>query len=164
MKELKPKIVVEELHKSQDDLALVLRGQLYIEAMLRQYLDQKLYDPAFIDNKSFEYSERIKIALSVGLDIKFQRFLNAIGSIRNRFAHDVALILSPNEVNNLYDSLAPDVKKDVQKNFKIHLDDKVFNVSVKRFTDLEERERFIRIIVCMLDWLNNSLPERILDN
>jgi hypothetical protein len=74
---------------SDDELTLVVRGHLSLEAVLNHILDRALPRGLGEELDSLRFPQRVDLALALGkLDIESRPVWMKINAIRNRFAHD----------------------------------------------------------------------------
>ncbi len=72
---------------TEDDLGKVLRVHLLIERALDITIKQSVPNPKFLPRLR-SFSDRVKLALALGLDPQMQGALTSINSLRNDFAHE----------------------------------------------------------------------------
>ena len=99
----------------EDELGVVVRAHIHIEAVLLQLLDRMVADPAPLKKMDLDYAHRVNLALALGLKPQYGPPLLALGSLRNAFAHRPDTKLSKDRVDNLYKSLAADDRQVVQR-------------------------------------------------
>lgn len=93
---------------TEDDLGRVVRGHIHIEHELQQTIF--FAAPNTDQLKSFErqeFSEKVRLALVLGLKSDLASALNAAGNLRNKFAHRPDMKLSKEVANNLIAALPP---------------------------------------------------------
>ena len=91
---------------SEDDLGKVVRGHIHIEHELQQIIFFASPSPDHL--KSFErqeYSEKVRLALVLGLKADLAAALNAAGKLRNKFAHRLDTTLTKEMAKNLVATL-----------------------------------------------------------
>ncbi len=81
----------------RDEVSLVLRAHLHIEALLIQIINSRIPFPDLLPRLRFEQS--LKLACALGLDKELQAPLKALGEIRNRFSHQLDAKLSEGSVD-----------------------------------------------------------------
>jgi hypothetical protein len=74
-------------------------------------------NPEFIKISDYEYDGVVTLALVLGLDRTLKPALSAIGSLRNRFAHNLNMTLTVHDANNLYGTLSADLKSDAHEGY-----------------------------------------------
>jgi hypothetical protein len=99
----------------EDELGVVVRAHIHIEAVLLQLLDRMVVDSAKLKKLDLDYAQRVNLALALGLKLQYGAPLLALGSLRNAFAHRPDAKLSKDRVDNLYKSLAADDRQLVQR-------------------------------------------------
>jgi hypothetical protein len=122
MNELTIDQFVSALNK-EDDLGMVIRTHIHIEHWLERYLC--LCVPLYEEYKTRitpEYESKINLALAMGLEPELKPILKALGTLRNRFAHQPDQTLKANDVDNLYKTLSPSQKQLLQKTYRYIVD------------------------------------------
>ena len=97
--------------ESEDDLGKVVRGHIHIEHELHQIIFFAAPNPDQL--KSFErqeFSEKVRLALLLGLKSNLGSPLNAAGTLRNKFAHRLDTKLNKEMADNLVAALPPALK------------------------------------------------------
>jgi hypothetical protein len=92
--------------ESEDDLGKVVRGHIHIEHELQQIIFFAAPNPDQL--KAFErqeFSEKVRLALVLGLKSDLASPLNAAGNLRNKFAHQLDTTLNQEMAKNLVATL-----------------------------------------------------------
>lgn len=119
------------IHKD-DELQLVLRGQLYIEAAIQKLIELTLADPTQIDLDRMLFPNKINLAVALGaISKEFTPPLLKLNKIRRGLAHDLNFTISHSDINALFDSFNGIQKKDLEMYLKLFLT-KQDNLSVLR--------------------------------
>jgi hypothetical protein len=127
------KEVLDERHKKkamelataltkEDDLGTVVRAHIHIEHELHDFIF--FAAPARDHLKStdkMEFSEKVTLALVLGLKSNLKPSLNAAGNLRNDFAHKLDMNLGEDRLKNLIATLSPDSKQGYQRLLKEYL-------------------------------------------
>lgn len=87
---------------AQDELGMIARAHIHIEHELQLFLGESLSRPDEIDGSSVTYNVRVRVALAVGLRPQLKKPLMALGTLRNKFAHELGMKLSIEDANNFY--------------------------------------------------------------
>jgi hypothetical protein len=77
-----------EVLRAEDDLGKIVRAHIHIEHELQEVLFLAAPNPTQL--KPFdrmEYSEKVQLALVLGLNAELKPALNATGNLRNKFSH-----------------------------------------------------------------------------
>jgi hypothetical protein len=99
----------------EDDLGKIVRGHIYIEHELQDLIFFAAPNPDELERfDKIEYSEKVKLALVLGLDPLLKSALSAVGSLRNKFSHRLDMKLGIDQANNLVASLPPLSKRKFQ--------------------------------------------------
>jgi hypothetical protein len=93
--------------RSEDDLGLIVRGHIFVEHQVREFISVAAPKPDLFKFSDFDYFSTVKIAFILGLDAEFQRSLPAIGKLRNKFSHRLDMKLDDQMADNFYESLGP---------------------------------------------------------
>jgi len=62
-----------------------------------------------------EYSEKVQLALVLGLNAELKPALNATGNLRNKFSHRLDMKIGEEEVTNLISTFTPSAKQQFQR-------------------------------------------------
>lgn len=127
--------------EAEDDLGLVIRGQIHIENELHEFIMAVAPRPDHVKFGDMEYSAKIRLALVLGLSTDLSRALSAIGSLRNDFAHKVDMNLNKSHAANIYNSFGSVAKNVTQKTyggFRLQYPDKKFP---KKMCDMAVRDQ-----------------------
>lgn len=84
----------------EDELGAVIRGHIHVESKLIEFINARLPYPDGIKDLDIDYFGRVKLAIALGLDPSFGPSLNFVGSLRNRFAHQLNVKIGKQEANN----------------------------------------------------------------
>src|ERR1700736_5708404 len=85
-----------------DDLGKVVRAHLHIEHELSDFIYFAAPNPTEVKEfEKTEFSQRVKLALLLGLDPQLKSGLNAAAKLRNKFAHRLETKVGKEEVRNL---------------------------------------------------------------
>ena len=76
-----------EVLKGEDDLGVVIRTHIHIEAVLNDLIEKIFRESKYVDKMGLDYHQKVKLTLACGLDPRFEKPLNTLGTIRNNFAH-----------------------------------------------------------------------------
>lgn len=132
---------VDDLFRD-DELGAVIRAHIRIEHLIRESVKLLAPHPEHLKRLNLDYGGYVSIAQVLGLDDRFARPFRAMGKIRNDFAHKPDTKLTRQVVNNLYNSLDPIDKKQVQKLFQKIGDKFALSLDAERFEELPPQERF----------------------
>ena len=113
------KQIVREFSKAllgQDELGVIIRAHIYIESEIDEYLKFSLHNYEQLER--IEYSMKVRIALACGLREDLKAPLNALGKMRNKFAHNLGTTLTAADADNFYNTLGKVEKADVGQALK----------------------------------------------
>jgi hypothetical protein len=133
----------------EDDLGVVVRGHLWVERELIGYIDAQLVDPTAL-RPDLDYADRVRLAIALGLDTSLKAPLNALGKVRNRFAHQLGSHLDKSDADNLHKVL-PKVAKDTIHSSRVAAHDELGSRGPSRASTQEPRTRYILYITTL--WL-----------
>lgn len=134
--------------QGEDELGVVVRAHIHIEAMLIALIDALLVSPKHIEKMSLDYSQKVRLAIALGLLPQYESPLLALGTLRNAFAHRPGTSLSKSRVDSLYSSLSSEDKEIVQASHQMTRK-KVPEAKVPRFSALGPKDQFILIAVAL---------------
>jgi hypothetical protein len=103
--------LVEHLN-SNEPMAIVIRGHLYIEAALIHLLEAAMVDTSAIKTARLTFSTKLKWAVALGkLDTSDAGGLAAFDGMRNRFAHDLKTELNDKDESDRHNALSAGQRK-----------------------------------------------------
>lgn len=152
-------LLPEELSKAldkEDELGLVLRAHLYIENKLEELLYLLVPVPRYYEEMNLNYVNKVKLACALGLDPGFKGMLLVLGSIRNKFAHNLSKKIDAEMVKNLH-SVAHEKYRNMLPSFinKISVD----NENLKSFNEVHPRDQFTTLVMTLWVVLNGAIQE-----
>jgi RNase H-fold protein (predicted Holliday junction resolvase) len=84
----------------EDELGAVVRAHIHIEHELEQFIATVL--PRADELGRMDYSAKVRLALACGLPRELKPTLNAIGTLRNKFAHRLGTRLTRKEADDFF--------------------------------------------------------------
>ena len=106
--------------RNEDDLGKVVRAHIHIEHELQGFIFFAAPVPDQLKSfDSMEFTEKVQLALLLGLTPDLKAALNATGRLRNKFAHKLDMKIGEDEAKNLIATLTPSAKQ----RFDARLDD-----------------------------------------
>ena len=99
---------------AEDDLGKIIRASIYIEHELQDFIFIAAPCPDQLRFDYMEFSEKVHLALVLGLNAELKMALNAIGNLRNKFAHRLDMKIEEDKVKNMIASLVPSAKQRFQ--------------------------------------------------
>lgn len=141
----------------EDELGVVVRAHIHIEATLLELLNLLVVDPKYLERMELDYAQRVNLAIALGLDSSHASALSTMGTLRNAFAHKLGTELSESRVKNLYKTLSESDKKVVQNAYE--LTKSQAGIDGKSFGNLTRKERFILISVALRAALRLAIKE-----
>ena len=125
---------------------MIVRAHIRIELCLNELISILAADPAYIDKMNLEYSQKVNLAVGLGLLPEYAPSLLVMGSLRNAFAHRAEANLGRQEVNNLFKALPPDDRSIVHRSYE-RTKKQLERSSMPGFRQLPAKEQFIFIVV-----------------
>jgi hypothetical protein len=106
--------------RNEDDLGKVVRAQIHIEHELQDFIFFAAPVPDQLKSfDSMEFTDKVQLALLLGLTPDLKPALNATGRLRNKFAHRLDTKIGEDEAKNLIATLTSPAKQ----RFQARLDD-----------------------------------------
>jgi hypothetical protein len=146
----------------EDELGVVIRAHIHVEAMLNALVDKLLVSPKHVEKMNIDYSQKVRLAIALGLLPQYESPLLALGTLRNAFAHKPGIALTKSRVDSLYSSLSSEDKMIVQNSHQ-NTRKKLKGSGVPRFSALGAKDQFILIAVALRALLHVAIkqaPER----
>jgi len=132
--------------QAEDTLGVVVRAHIRIELCLNDLVNALVVDTGYVEKMNLEYSQKVHLAVALGLKAEYCPALLAMGSLRNGFAHRANATLGRQEANNLFKSLpAEDRTIAVQTYEKTKRETN--NLGMPPFRALPPKDQFIFIAV-----------------
>ena len=151
-----------EAFESEDDLGIVIRAHITIERQLNEFISQLVINFEYVKKMKLDYSNTVKLAIVLGLDPRFEKSLNSLGSIRNGFAHTNRPELGKSDVNNLYSAL--DEKEKINLNESIKANNIQPEIFGKTHKEMTTRQQFINIAISLSSAIyiaSNQVPNKV---
>jgi hypothetical protein len=93
---------------TEDPLALVIRGHLYVESALIKKIEDVLVNKQEFDSARLQFGAKVKLAVALGkVDRTDVGAFTALNRLRSQFAHDVDTKLTGQDELDLYNTLSP---------------------------------------------------------
>lgn len=144
--------------RGEDELGLVVRPHIHIEANLLELLSHLLVSTKHAEKMRLEYSQRVHMAIALGLHPQYESPLLALGTLRNAFAHKPGTKLAKDRVDALYSSLSSESKQVVQSAHQAARKKRPES-KVPAFSRLNPREQFILIVIALRALLQVAIKE-----
>ena len=104
--------------QNEDELGAVVRSHIYVESALVFLLEHLVVDKKYLGKLDLDYSQRVDLAIALGLKPEHAAPLHALGTIRNAFAHRLDAKLTKDRVDALYKQFSASDKKVLNAAFK----------------------------------------------
>jgi hypothetical protein len=89
----------------EDDLGLVVKAHLHIEHQLADFIQTAMSSPDKCDWTRVGFAAKLEIALGLGLPEHMRKPLEAVGKLRNAFAHNLRYSQAQVDAAALYNGL-----------------------------------------------------------
>jgi hypothetical protein len=134
---------------AEDELGAVIRGHLYIEHELNEFIKARLPLEAFeaLTAMRIEYDKKITLAVSLGLPSEFKNALRKLGEIRNAFAHNLDATLAEDNVGSLFRVFAAEMKSITHQSYAQAYKKMPATQQPKDISNLEPRDKFSLYVV-----------------
>ena len=97
-----------------DDLGSVIRVHLHMEHHVNEILELLVPLPENLKPIKLDYDGKVNLLCALGADRESTKVLKALGSMRNKFAHNLNFKLDKSNVINLYEALSFNAKEVLQ--------------------------------------------------
>lgn len=128
----------------EDDVGLVLRGQLHIEHQLIEIANAVLPYGKRCEWGKFAYRAKVELAHACGLSEDVRCVLLKLGNLRNVFAHNLNATISKQRALDLYNCQSDRLRTVLQDSHKLMTGGSVFSV-----TKIEPRDLVALIFLNM---------------
>lgn len=133
-----------------DPLSIVILSVAYIDVEVTGLLDTVVVNPKALRDVQLDYHGKIALAVALGFDPRFRTPLNALGKIRNKFAHQTDAALTETDAGNLFKALHSDEKQMVQVHYeRLRARFEGETPRPKRFKDLSPLDQFVLIAITL---------------
>ncbi len=99
---------------NEDELGAVVRAHILIEQYIDHFLSLAVIKNDYLNKMSIDFSNKVKLAVALGLDEEIYKPINSITSIRNKFAHRADFKLDSSDVKSFYDSFTAEDRDGIQ--------------------------------------------------
>ena len=140
----------------EDELGVVVRAHIYVEARLLELLHHFVTDQKYLERMELDYAQRVHFAVALGLKSQHAPPLLALGSLRNAFAHRPNTKLTKDRVDNLYKALSSDDKNLVHAAY-IRTNSQMPKTVGPNFRALSPKDQFILIAVTLRSMLSAAV-------
>lgn len=91
----------------ETSLVVVVKAAIHLELETNKLIRSLVVDPNQYDKIDMTYNQRVQLAVAMGMQPRLLGPLQALGRIRNRFAHELRLEISKSDADGFYKSFAP---------------------------------------------------------
>ena len=156
MKELTDSQFYEDL-QNEDELGAVIRGHLHIEHALNEILNTQIPHFVYLDKLKLDYEVKVALSVAMGLNKNYEKPLNGIALLRNKYAHRPGFVMTKTDTTNLYKSFASEDREIIQGAFGIT--NKQHNKEKMQFKALKPIDQFILLAVTVRQILIQARAE-----
>jgi hypothetical protein len=150
-------VAFKESLEGEDELGIVIRAHIFIEAKLIELLNLLLVQPKHLDNMRLGYANRVHLAVAAGLGPQFAPPLLMLGTIRNAFAHKPNTSLSKRRVDELYNSFGAINKQLIQEVHEITRARGRIPNADQKFVQSPSKQRFILMAITLRGFLKAAI-------
>lgn len=140
----------------EDELGVVVRAHIYIEARLFELLHRFVTDRKHLERMDLDYAQCVHLAIALGLKSQHAPPLLALGSLRDAFAHRPDTKLTKDRVDNLYKALSSDDKNLVHEAYT-RTNSQMLKTVGPNFRALSPKDQFILIAVTLRSMLSAAV-------
>jgi hypothetical protein len=131
---------------AEDELGVVLRAQIHLEASLSQFIDAVVPFPDQLPR--MQYEGRLRLACAFGLNHEYFAALKFLGDLRNRFAHSLDVKLNESTLNEWFAKL-PSEGQEVAMQAYEATNKRTQEANRPDFRNLPPQDRFVLIAVVL---------------
>lgn len=131
---------------SEDELGVVVRAHIHIEASLNAFVDARVPYPDRLPR--LPYEGRLRLACALGLMHSHFDALKVLADIRNSFGHRVDAKLTDGKLKELYGKLPPETQELVVRAYEMTNRQRGF-INPPEFPSLSPKDRFVLIAVML---------------
>ena len=145
---------------AEDDLGKVVRAHIYIEHELQDFILFAAPNPDQLTRfDHIEFSEKVRLALVLGLNSELKPALKAAGSLRNKFSHRLDMKLGEEDAKNLMATLTPSARQRFQR-FSQRALSELSEAEASRLTGDSELRAQFQVMVFFLALFDGVTQER----
>lgn len=141
---------------AEDELGLVIRSHLYIENILDEILSILIPAPKHLEDMNLGYSAKVKLICALGFDPDYKQMLLALGSYRNKFAHNIKTKIDEKLVKDLHSKVHQTLRDAFPKITQNISGQKHNKLS---FNEIHPRDQFIGLVVSLWVVMNGAAEE-----
>jgi hypothetical protein len=148
----------------EDHLGFVVKAHIHIEHTLRRLIDNAIPFPEHLDIDRLSYSMAIRLATSLGLNPRFKSPLQALGRLRNKFAHQLNAQIMNDDADKLYNSFATEDRRTTHRLYDEMRADKIIDDQRWENRDAKDKITFCVVVLrgallAAADALSEGPPE-----
>lgn len=132
----------------EDELGVIVRAHIHVEAMLIRFLELFVANPAALDAMDLTYEQRVHLAVAFGFKKQYAAPLKAFGKLRNSFAHKINFKLKDSDVNNLYKAFDGDDRQIIVRAFE-NTKKQVGSSFKGKFSEQDAKTRLVSMAVVL---------------
>lgn len=140
----------------EDELGMVVRAHIHVEAALNQLLDVLAPFPDHLPR--LRYEQRVNLACALGLAHECAPPLKKLGDIRNSFGHSVDTTLTVETTIALFNSFSEPDRQTLLKGFARTRQEVLPDLDAN-FTQLRPRDQFVLAAVALKRMLEQTIED-----
>jgi len=133
---------------AEDALGSVVRGVIYIEHELIALANEVAIHPNAIKGMRLTYSGRVALAVTLGLVPTLQPGLDAIGRLRNKYAHDPNFEVTEKDIDELAATLDDNVRNAIDHSV-MRISERTAGRHPPTFEAQATRDKLTLIMLCL---------------
>lgn len=131
----------------EDELRVVINGGIAIESAMDELFRHSMADSEALADMRLSYIQKVSLAVALGFQPRIKKPLQALATIRNRFAHQLDVTLSKQDCNNFYAAFDETDKAIIQRSWqKLAAERKTPTAKLK---DAAPLEQFVVLVVTL---------------
>lgn len=145
--------------KEDNQLVRTISIHLDVEYWVNELVDLMVSKPEKLKPIRLDYFGKVNLLTALGMNENFKKPLLYLGSIRNKFAHDISFCIDKGVVNNFYKELSEEDKKIVHKVFETNKNgsNKEALKSYKTFRDMSVEDQFILLSIAVRNMVKGNV-------
>lgn len=132
--------------QGEDELGVVIRTHIHIEASLNALLSNLMKEKKEFNEARLTYAQKVRLACALALNAKHANSLLMFGKIRNKFAHRLDETLNAELVKPLFESFSVEDRQRFNKDIFSELSE-YSKDGAKNFQSLDPKDQFILMAV-----------------
>lgn len=144
---------------SEDQLGRVVRAHLHVESHIDEILEKLVVDPDELARMKLDYAGKVSLICALGVSSNVKAAFNGLGSLRNKFAHNLSYELDPSSIRNLYESLPQEEKRRLNEAHDKTRKESPDYPQVEKFKKLSFEDQFVLLAIMIKGMATDILEE-----